>query len=172
MIKVLTKRERIILYVTIGMLVFAISFNFVIAPVLTKNDGLNKEINLARAKLKKYFWLLSQKDYIQAKFSKFSTTFRISGEKQDTLVSALSELENLAKNANIRIIDVRPQTSRGLDLYKEVLIDLRAEGTMEGYLNFIYNLENSLSLLKIKRFQLTAKPNTPTLEGSFSISLP
>lgn len=171
MIRVLAKRERIILYATIGVVIFAIAFNFLLAPVLTKNDNLNREINLKRAKLKKYLWLISQKEAIQSKYSKFSPAPSVSDQQQDVLVSALSELENLAKNSGIRIIDLRPQQgAKGSDLYKEILIDLRTEGSMDGYLKFIYNLENSLSLLRIKKFQLTAKPNAQVLEGSFSIS--
>lgn len=167
MLKILNKREKIILYATLGVVIFAVGFNFFIAPILAKNDYLNKEIALARAKLRKYRWLLSQKDYIQGKYNKFSSTLSV---QKDTLTSALSEVENLAQDANIRIIDIRPQTSRGSGSYQEMLIDLRTEGAMEGYLKFIYNLENSLSLLRIKRFQLSAKPNTAALEGSLSIS--
>lgn len=162
MIKILTRREKIILSLTIGVILFAISFNTLINPVLTRNDTLNKEIELTRTKLSKYLRLLSQKDNIQHTL--------IPGQPADRLVNALSELENLAKQANIRIIDLRPQTPKTLALYKEVPIDLRTEGTLEGYLNFIYDLQNSLFLLKIKRFQLNAKPNSQTLEGIFSIS--
>ena len=167
---ILTKREKIILYITIGVIIFSIIFNFLILPVLTKIGLLNKEINLTQARLKKYTQLLSQKDYIQSKYNKFISRVSVSGRRQDTLVDALSELENLAKEANIRIIDIRPQASRNINLYKEIIIDLRTEGTMEGYLKFIYNIENSLLLLRIKKLQLDAKPNSPTLEGSFSIS--
>ena len=140
-------------------------------PVLNKNDALNKQINIAREKLKKYLQLLSQKEDIQNKYSNFSTRFKISGQPEDRVVSTFSELEGLAKEANIRIIDIRPQgTSKAAALYKEALIDLKTEGTTEGYLKFIYDIENSLLLLRIKRYQLTTKPNTPLLEGSFSIS--
>jgi NhaP-type Na+/H+ or K+/H+ antiporter len=168
--RILTKREKIILYITIGVIIFSIIFNFLILPVLTKIGLLNKEINLTQTRLKKYTQLLSQKDYIQSKYNKFISRVGVSGRRQDTLVDALSELENLAKEANIRIIDIRPQTPGNINLYKEIIIDLRTEGTMEGYLKFIYNIENSLLLLRIKRFQLNAKPATEALEGSFSIS--
>lgn len=171
MIRVLSRRERVILYATAGVIIFAAIFNFLLAPVLTKNDNLNKEINLKRAKLKKYLWLLSQKEAIQGKYSKFSSAPGGLGQEQDALVSALSELENLAKNSGVKIIDLRPQQpAGGRDLYREILIDLRTEGEMAGYLKFIYELENSLSLLRIKKFQLSAKPNSTILEGSFSIS--
>ncbi|MBM3253533.1 MAG: hypothetical protein FJZ16_04710 [Candidatus Omnitrophica bacterium] len=169
--RLFAKRERVIFYIAIFVIIFSICFNLLIAPILNKNHMLNKEINAARIKLKKYLQLLSRKEYIQTKYSKFTTTLELSDQEEDTAISALSELEDLAKRANIHIIDIRPQSaSKNLNLYKEIFIDLKTTGTMEGYLNFIYNLENSLSLLKIKKFQLSAKPNSQILEGSFYIS--
>ena len=168
---VLTRREKTTVYITIGVIVFAFGFNFLIAPILNKYDTLNKEINHTRTKLKKYLWLLSQKDYLQNKYNKFYSVDKPFEQQEDALVSALSILENLARNADVRIIDIRPRGgSRNLRGYKEVLVDLRAEGAMEGYFKFIYNLENSLLLLKIKKFRLTTKANTQFLEGDFSIS--
>jgi hypothetical protein len=92
--------------------------------------------------------------------------------KQDSLVAALSELQNLAKNAKIRIIDLRPQqvAKTNKKSGKEITIDMRAEGSMEGYLKFIYDIENSLWVLHIKKFQLLAKNNSSALEGVFTIS--
>lgn len=170
MIKILNKREKIILWLTAGVIAFSIIFKFFIMPVLTKNDDLNKEIKLTQAKLKRSLRLLKQKDYIKSKYSKFLPLDNVSGEPQDTSVSVLSELERLAKNANIHIIEIRPETTKKLGLYKEIFVDLRAEGAMSGYLKFIYDIEHSPLLLKIKKLQLTAKSNAQTLEGSFSIS--
>lgn len=153
-----------------GVIIFSIGFNYLIAPILTKNENLNREIKINRARLKKYLQLLSQKDYIRNKYNNFFNHLKDSAAKEDTLVSVLSELENLAKASNIRIIDIRPQAPKSMALYKEVLIDLRTEGAMEGYLKFIYNIENSLPPLRIKRLQLNAKPNTSALEGNFSVS--
>ncbi len=171
MARLITKRERLILYLTIGAVTFAVIFNLFIAPVLNKNDMLNKEINVAKARLNKYGRLLGQKTYLQSKYNKYSLSPAISGQQTDRLVGALSELENISKDANIRIIDIRPQSSKSSPiLYKELVIDLKTEGTMEGYLKFIYDTQNSLSLLRIKRFLLNSKPNTQLLEGTFSIS--
>ena len=156
---------------TIGVIIFAIGFNFFLAPVLLKNDRLNKEINFTRSKLKKYLLILKKKDAIQAQYSKFASSQKLAEEDQDNLVAAFAQLEDLSKSANIRIIDIRPETAlRNQALYNEIVIDLRTEGTIEGYLKFIYDLENSISLLRIKRFRLNAKPNSQTLEGIFSIS--
>lgn len=159
--KILIRRERIILCLAVSVIALSAIFNLLLKPVLKKREILNKRIEIARTKLKNYIRLLSRKDYIQDKYKKLTSGLNISAENKGTLVTALSVLENLAKDANIHIIDIRPQAA---------LVDLRTEGSMEGYLKFLYNLENSLSLLRIKKFQLNAKPNSPVLEGVFSIS--
>jgi len=164
--KILNKREKLILYITIGVVLFGVIFNLCIFPVFGKYSSLNKEIEVARTKYRKYQLLLSQKDYIQNKYKKFASEVNLSGSG-----NVLSELEASAKAADIRIIDIRPQNpSESSKLYKEIIVDLRTEGTMEGYLKFIYLIENSLSLLRAKRIQLTAKSRGSPLEGSFSIS--
>lgn len=168
--RLFTKREKTIFYITICVVIFSTGFNFLIIPILKKNDTLNKEINIARGKFKKYTWLLSQKEYLENKYNKFSTHLSGTSIEEDAFVGALSGLENIAKDANIRIIDIRPQVSKSSTPLKEATIDLKTEGTMEGYLKFIYNIENSPLLLKIRRFQLNPKPNSQTLEGNLTIS--
>jgi len=166
--RVFTKREKIIFYLTIGLAIFGVLFKFLLGPMLTRNESLNKEINYNRAKFKKYLWLISQKENLQGKYKKFYQSEKISS---DITISALSELEQLGKASGVRIIDIRPEgITQGKDFYKELLIDLRTEGAMESYLKFIYEIENSISLLIIKKLKLTARPLSTLLEGSLSIS--
>lgn len=172
MIKLLKKREKIILCLIIGVILFNLIFNFIISPVMAKYVNLNEEITVASVKLRKYKALLGQKEKIQKKYAdKFNSVSGLPEFRQDSLVSALSELQNLAKSADIRIIDLRPQqgAKTSNQPYKEIIIDMRAEGSMEGYLKFIYDIENSLWILRIKKFQLLAKSNSAALEGVFTI---
>jgi len=166
--KVFNKREKTTLYLTVGVIISAVFFNFVIIPLLNKNDLLSKEINVSRAKLQKYLWLLSQKDYIENKYSKFSSLGNNKSSKDNSLVGVLSELEDMAKNSGIKIIDIRPGANMENNS-KTISADLRAEGKMEGYLKFMYNIENSFSVLRIKEFQISSRPNNPLLEGNFTI---
>ena len=172
MAKVLTKREKSVFFITVAVVIFSLVFHFLIAPVINDNDILNKEINVAQSKLRKYLRLLSQKDNIEKAYNQFSSAFSIKDAQDDKQVEVLSELERLAKDANIRIIDIRPSLNvfSGSSAYKETLVDFRAEGNMEGFTKFIYEIENSLSLLKIRKLQLSTKSNLQGLEGSFSIS--
>ena len=165
--KTINPREKIILFATIAVVLFSVIFKVAIAPIMDKNEALNRQINATRAKLKKYMRLVAQKEAIQKKYSELSSGVSIPEQEAGTVVGVLSELEALAGKAGIRIIDIRPQSTRGP---KEVLIDMRAEGDVQGYLKFIYYVEQSLSSLSVKKFQLNAKPNSALLEGVFTIS--
>jgi small-conductance mechanosensitive channel len=161
------KRERIILYIAIAVIFFSLLFNFLLSPVIEKYDILNKKINLNQAKLQKYQALLNSKNEIENKYAKLSLSSEPLKDMTDPTVASLAALENLAKNADIKLLDIRPEQNQKKN--NQNTIELRAEGSMEGYTKFIYNIGNSLMLLKIRRFQIAAKPNAQSLEGTFTI---
>lgn len=165
--KMLNKREKSIAYATAGVILFGVFFNFFIGPMVGRNDILNKEIKVSRSKLVKYLQLIKKKDQLQGRYGKFVPAEEGGGKDS---VNALAELEEIAKAADVRIIDMRPENAEDTGAYKEAIIDLRTEGTVPAYLKFIYNIENSVALLQIKRLQLNSRPNSPVLEGSISIS--
>lgn len=165
--QMISKKEKIFLYLTIGIIALSIGLNFIVIPFLNRNEALNQEIYINKAKLNKYTSLLRQKANIQDKYNKNSARFAGKNVALNKTDSALSGLDNLAKTADIRILDMRPQ---GISKSKELIIDLKTEGGMENYLKFLYNFEYSMPLLRVKKFQLNAKPNTQFLEGSFTIS--
>jgi hypothetical protein len=168
--KFLTKREQLIFYLTMGVIAFGVLFNIFLSPLLQEYDNLNREINLTRSKLQKYSRLISQKDYILAKYDKLSSVLKLPQENESGVLSALSEMENIAKASNVHIVDIRPQSQRGGSAYKEAYIDIRAEADLANFLRFIYGIENSFSVLKIKKFQINARPGSTALEGIFTIS--
>ncbi|MDD5195110.1 MAG: hypothetical protein PHQ96_05510 [Candidatus Omnitrophica bacterium] len=167
----ITKREKLLLNSTMGVIIFGLAFHFIINPIFSENDNLNKELTVTRTKLKKYLWLISHKDVITENYKTFTSAYKNS-EAHQPQVTALTEIEDMAKGAGIRIIDIRPQISTSGPSQEEIFVEIRTEGDMDGYLKFLYDVEDSLSLVKIKKFQLTAKPNTQSLEGSFSLSRP
>jgi len=170
MFKTLNKREKTILLLTSAVIIFGLSFKTIIAPLLTKNEALNKEIKLTQIKLKKYLRLENQKESLQGAYAKISATTNIMIEGEDASTSVLSQIENLAKNSNLNIVDIRPESQKNLSSSKESYVELRTEGDMESCLKFIYSIENSLALLEVKKFQLRAKPGSYNLEGNFLIA--
>ncbi|MFH1338991.1 MAG: type 4a pilus biogenesis protein PilO [Candidatus Omnitrophota bacterium] len=166
----LLKRERIILYFTLGLIGFSLMLNFIFLPVINEFGDLNKEITLCQLNLKKSIKLLSRKQKIQQDYTQISSLTQLEAGEEEIITLVLAQLENLASQAGLRIIDIRPQASRDLDRYKEIVVELKQEGKIEGFLRFIYDLENPPHLLRIKKLQLNSKAAGGVLEGQLLVS--
>ncbi len=168
-VKILTKRERIILFLTFGVIVSSLIFNFIFIPLKNRFSSLNQQILSNRVKLEKSLKLLGERERIKTRYTEISSLIKKDISEEEILADTLSELENFANISEFRIIDVRPQSPKITTGYKEFLIEIRGEARIEGALRFIYELENSTYLLKIKRFQLNPKAEG-NIEGNLLIS--
>jgi hypothetical protein len=167
--RVLSKREQLILYSTIAVIIFSILFNFLIAPLVSRGNELNSQITYTRAKIRKYLRLLKNKERINAAYNSLSASLKFSQEKQQAIVSVLGELENLAKSSEVYITDIRPDAARSSGR-AEMAVNIRAEAGMPALLKFIYSLEKSASLMRIKKLQISSRMGSPLLEGTFLVT--
>jgi hypothetical protein len=168
MAPILKRREKVILALTVGVIFFSILFNFLIVPVARRNDALSGEIKVLRTRLARQKGLLANKDEISKKYQSLYAGLDLGSLQAQTLVTMLSEIERIAQVSGVKVVDVRPQGQQG---EKVMAVDFKAEGTMEGYFRFLYALDNSLALLRVRRVQLTARPgNAGVLEGLFTVA--
>jgi len=168
MFKFLSKREKVILSVTGVVILFAVLYNFLISAIIEKYSLLDNQVKIEKARLIKYKQILMRKPAIESKYAALYSNHEVK-PLGDPCVTLLSELERLAVNAGVRIIDIRPQADSALGNNKGMSVDLRLDGTMEGFIKFLYDTEKSFNLLTVKRFQLSARSSTSNLEASISI---
>ncbi len=170
MLMVLGKRERFLLYLIFGLIFSSLVFNFIVYPLWQNNQNLDREITLTGLKLVKYQEVLNRKAELENIYPESSPALRALEQKQDTLVAVLMELEHLSQKVNLKILDIRPQSATRTSEAKEASFDLRLEGDIEAFLNFIYEIENSVFLLRIKKILLHAKADSTSMEGTFTIT--
>lgn len=168
--KQLSGREKLILYVLIAVTFLGANVLFVFEPVIRRNITLNNEIQNVNLRIKRYLALLGKEKFILDNYNKLNLDSPELLGRQDRVVSLLSELEDTAKNAGIQIIEIRPEAGSKKGKRQETVVNLKAEAAMEQYVKFIYDLENSRFLLRIKSLQLSVKSNSQALEGVFSIT--
>jgi hypothetical protein len=170
-LRMLSSRERTIAYTALGLLAVALALNTVFAPLLRANDRLNREITVVRAKVRTYLSLIARRDEIRARYRAVAANAAAPVAAADPMVGALTQLENIARASGVTITDVRPQSSGSLTAgLREIAVEIKAEGNMEGFVKFTYDLEHSLALLRVRRFQLAVKPGSSLLEGSFLLT--
>jgi hypothetical protein len=154
----LSKKDKVIFYVAVGVVSLLILDRAIISPVFSKIRSLNQEIQDRQVNIKKNLRILAQKDRIVtqgAKYSSFLGASNVSDDEQVTLV--LKELESLANKSSVYLVDMKPGGIKESGSSKRILINLNCEAQMEQLVDFMYNMENSNSLISIEKYQLTPK---------------
>ena len=168
--KALSKRERIILFATLGLIALSLMLNFILLPFIYKYKALNRQIVRFQLELRKSNRLMARAEGIREEFKQVSSLAQVAVGQQQTVTLVLGQIEQLANQAGLRIIDIRPQAPRELGQYKEAILELRQEGSMQGFLKFLYDLENPPYLLRVKKLQLSSKVTKGLLQGQLLVS--
>jgi chorismate mutase len=154
----LSKKDRIFFYIAVLVVSLLILDRAIISPVFSKIISLNKEIQDKQANIKKNLRILAQKDKILtqgAKYSSFLGDSKLTDDEQVTQV--LKELESLASKSSVYLVDMKPAGIKESGSSKKIFINLNCEAQMEQLVDFMYNMENSDSLIFIEKYQLTPK---------------
>lgn len=153
----LPKRQRPVLYFAVSLVLLLAIDRAVIYPVSSRIDSLNKEIDAKETGIKRDLHILSMKDKIVNESSKYSSFFYSakSDEEQNTII--LKEVESLANRSSVYLIDIKPAGVKETGTAKKFLINLSCEAQMEQLVDFMYNIENSIQLLIIEKFQISPK---------------
>jgi hypothetical protein len=150
----LTVNEKnIVSLLTLTLFAF-FALDLVIDPAI-KSRGLDTRIQVSLHKLEKYRALVRKKALYR------SVTSAAAGSANE----ALAGLEKMARETGIRIIEIRPESGQGGN---ELSVSLATEASEENFMRFLYELERSN--LMARRVQLSAKPGSDDLEGSFSLA--
>jgi len=172
MFKNLNKREKNLLGATLLVVSSALLYKFIIDPIFSRWVNLNDEIESKINILKKDSGILSKYKILEAEYAELSKYVKSAkGEKADAS-DILSYVENISKNDSCCIVNIKPIGTRNLSSYKEVLIDITVEATMEQFSKFLYDIENSKNmLLRVKQFNINSKTGQAgTLKGTFLVS--
>ena len=109
---------------------------------------------------------------IEAEAKKYASFASKVEAEEEAMTAFLKEIEELANKSSLYVVDMKPQGVKE-DKNKSIkyMITLSCEGQMEQVMNFMYNVENSSSLLTVERYQLGPKTRESSIaQSSMSIS--
>jgi Tfp pilus assembly protein PilO len=159
----ISKREKTMFYsgglTVLGIIVYAMA----IVPLWDYWQGLNRNITAKEVNLLKNLKILNQKDIINNTYAKYSESIKMKGSSEEETAVILKEVENIARSTNVYIASIQPQRVQDMDFYKEYYVALDAEGDMASLTKFIYDLQNSKQILKVKQLQLTPKSDAENI---------
>ncbi len=162
MLNNITGREKILAIITIGAVFAALVYNFLIEPLVGRWNTLEKEILDKESLFRKHSRIIRKKEIIEKLHSEYNTYFEteeLTPEEESAVV--LSSIEKLARNAGVRLTNIKPLTVKDFENYKKYTFRVATESQIGQLSRFIYDLQSSNQLLKIERMVLRAKERAP-----------
>lgn len=151
----LSRREKILLYLTLLVIVvwgFHTSF---LLPYKTKIKSLKTEIALQTQKLIQYQTALSQKDSLQKQLALLGKIPPSSSSDEVDASLLLKAVEGLHQNnSQIQISSITPLSPEKLDSFKKLMLKVEMKCTMEALIKLIENLNSSPEKLSLTSLRL------------------
>ena len=167
----LSGRERILVTASLVLAAIAIGYNVVIEPLMRNWKRLNSQIDAKATVLVKDMRLLRMYKRLETEHSKYRDFITTTKKEEELLAHVLSEIENISKKTSCYIANVKPRTTKKVGNYKEISFIVTAEAAVDKLAKFLYAVETSKELLRVRHFAITPKSGRQgTLKSTFHIS--
>ena len=153
----LSRREKIIFYIAVTIVSLTLIDRLLLAPVTQKIDNQASEIENKERGIEKMSFILSQKPRIVAETAKYVKFLSKARESDEEATTILKEIESIANDNSMYIVDLKPVGFRDSDEVKKYVVTITCEGQMENVFSFMYNIESSPLLLRIERCEIVPK---------------
>lgn len=161
----LEKRERLILYVTMGIVSLMLLDRFVVSQIFAKISQLDETIEHQKDLIRSSFVIATQEKKILSEIKEYESYFSVPESEEKENTAFLKEVENYAKDSSVYLIDIKPSGKKEMGSSRQYFLKLECEALMDQVFNFFYVIENSRKLLRIEGYQLS-----PKTEGSSIIT--
>jgi Tfp pilus assembly protein PilO len=145
------------LTVTIILGGLAVLYNIVLEPLVANWKMLNIKVTAKASELKKNLRLVKMYEFIEAEYAKYSEFIEAGKNEEEELASVLAEIESVSKKTSCRIRNVKPRATRKLGNYREISFTVTAVGGIDKLSQFLYGIELSKKLLRVRHFAITPK---------------
>jgi len=154
------KNKNILIKLGLSLLGCILGYIFLIRPLFYKNIELNKNILEKENNLIRYTQVLERKESI---LDFYNNKFPYKGASgQNFLVTAFSQLEELAQNSSIRVLSIRQAGSEVGG--QGVPIELILAGGMPDFIKFIYAMDDLELFFRINKFSIRTAQDLNSLE--------
>ena len=153
----LSKRERLIFYVTGLALFLGVMDRIVYQPVLDRILDLDQQIVVQENLLRKNLRFLAVREAVQTRYADYAAYAVTSGFDEEEIAGLLNAIEGVARNVGLSLINMKPKPVVKTELGKLYPVEADVETNMAQLIKFIHGLYNSKYILGVKKMNLAPK---------------
>ncbi|MFC1632047.1 hypothetical protein ACFL1I_01745 [Candidatus Omnitrophota bacterium] len=167
----LSQRERRLIQLTLAVISLTVVYSFIVRPLAANWQELNRQILEQEIELKSNIRYISQKEQVRDIYRQLAGVIQKGGVDEEEVTALLRFVEKTAKDSTLHISNIRPKPIKDLVFCKKYILEMNCQATMEGYIKFIYTLQQSEQLIRVENLRITAaKSSSPQLKARLIIS--
>jgi len=152
----ISPRELTISFVTVTLVIFAVSYFFLKPKIDTWKKLVEEESNLKQS-IGAYNQMISQKDYVTARLQKVSSLLPAYAEDKEMDVYWMSVMDSIASKNNLDITKRQAGRETMTGSIYELPIECREwSGDLESLVHFLFDLQSEGGMMDVR--QLSIKP--------------
>jgi len=153
----LSRKEKIGISLALGFIVVAFFDRLIVSPIRARIRQINQNIQISEKQLSHDLRNVRLQDQIAQEYEQYVGYVQRSGSDEEEVAKILGEIESLSRQAGIYLVDMKPQTPKNIDFYKEYTIEIEVEGEITPMTKFLHRLYASPQLMRIKKLRLNSK---------------
>lgn len=162
----LGKRERVIFYVTAGIISLLVLDRTVVSQIWTRREQMDQKIKAQEELIRSSLIIATQEEKILKESKYYAPYFSEPESEEKEITAFLKEVENYAKDSSVYVVDIKPSGKKQRDASStQYFLKMEFEALMDQLLHFFFVVENTHGLLKIEDYQIQ-----PKTEGSSIVS--
>ena len=160
-------RERLLVTVAGGLLVVALAYAFVVNPILGAIERSGQRRDTADQELRVMQRLARDYQSVQQQLGDVEQRIR-----SGTRGNLRTTLENLARQANVKVESMEPQASPSNEVYRETKVEVGLKNVdLPSTVSYLHQIEASPDVLSVKSLRIRARPDkSALLDVTFTVS--
>lgn len=150
-------REKMVLCAAVLALSAAFVDRVVVASLSRKAKELDAQIAAREAEIRKDLRIVAQKRRIEIQHVNYKPYLGTMSTENEEFTAFLKEVDTLARDNTIYIVDMKPTGTKAVGNAKQYLINLNIEAEMPAVVRFMYGIEDSKKLMTVEKYQLSPK---------------
>lgn len=157
----LRPRERLFAVGCGAILLVVMLDRLVIAPWTAHRRAVGQEIRQMEEALRHHHRLADRKVRVTAEQARYQRYLRPAVPDDLQVAALVKELQELAGGSGVKLIEIKPLGVQTDDALKRYTVEIRFDGLLEEWVEFVFRVETSPSLYEILRATLTVPEEHP-----------
>jgi len=170
------KREKIIFSLVMGIITIFLIQRVILSGLGVKISDLNKKIKLSEAAIKSGLSIQKNKEKIIQDYKEYAPFLTTETQDKDVVARFLKEVEKITQESGLSVVNLTPDNKFEVTAeYKKCKAELRLEGDLEKFLNFLNKVQGREMLIKIDKLTVSSKDDQGKLlriEATMSMIVP